>query len=244
MSSLSKLANYGNNPGELVHTNHHSHFECLLSPCVVWPLTDKASGVYNAVGIATAIVALYEFHTRREVLNIVESKEHHKSARANTSIASTYAFIPLASLLFGLHRFLTDSGTIISWSWTGYPISGPVPYLHGTMTLVAHAAGAVLSLSASPRFLSHPIWFCFGAASTFIMYSLKDWPGYAGGLGLTIFLASIIPPVFQNAAGPTRMARTYFTAFLLVVLLYLADVWTVAYAFVPGGVYLRERTDM
>ncbi|THH00526.1 hypothetical protein EW145_g7066 [Phellinidium pouzarii] len=84
----------------------------------------------------------------------------------------------------------------------------------------------------------------FGAASSFVLYSYKNWFGYAGGLGIAVFLMSIIPQIIVNTANKVYIGRTYFTAFFVTILLYLADVWTVAYAFVPGGQYLRERSDM
>lgn len=55
---------------------------------------------------------------------------------------------------------------------------------------------------------------------------------------------SIIPHVILHTSGTTSVTKTYTLAFVTVILLYLADVWTVAYAFVPGGDLLRERTDM
>lgn len=98
--------------------------------------------------------------------------------------------------------------------------------------------------------LSHPLWFAFGASSAYIMYTYRNWTGYAGGLGLAAFLMSILPQVFQVAStaaarGKTpAVAKTYTIATFVYCLLNLASVFTAAYAFVPGGVYFRERTDL
>lgn len=154
--------------------------------------------------------------------------------------------LPLASLLFGLHRFLGDSSTLIAWSWTGYPINGPVPHLHGSLTLLAQAFGLLIAIAIpdSTVLLSHPLWLSIGIAAASVLYHCKDWPGYTGGLCLAIFFMSIIPQTLLLASRSNHPAKTYFCAFLGLILFYLADAWTVAYAFVPGGVYLRERSDL
>ena len=94
--------------------------------------------------------------------------------------------------------------------------------------------------------LSHPIWFAYGSISAHFMHHYRDWVGYFGGLNLAVFLMSVIPVVLCKAAESSNghLARMYTLAFFVTCLLYLASVWTVAYAFVPGGVYLRERTDL
>lgn len=81
------------------------------------------------------------------------------------------------------------------------------------------------------------------------MYRHRDWAGYVGGLNLALFLMSITPLVFHRAAaaalgGTGKIGRVYFTALLVYCLLNLASIFTVAYAFVPGGIYFRERTDL
>ena len=144
---------------------------------------------------------------------------------------------------------LIDSSTLIAWSWTGYPVTGPVPHLHGCLTLTAQCLGLSLPASLSfrrSRILSHPLWFLYGAISAYTMYRYRDWVGYAGGINFSIFLMSILPTTLHQTAQAAkgRLGRTYFVVFLVVCLFYLASVWTVAYAFVPGGVYLRERTDL
>jgi hypothetical protein len=159
------------------------------------------------------------------------------------------AALALGSLLFTIKNMLTESSTLIAWSWTGYPINGPVPHLHGCLTLIAQCLGLLLPASMSSsqsRVLSHPIWFLYGSISAYFTYRYRDWLGYAGGLNLSIFLMSILPPTLRQTAEVSkgRLGRTYFVVFLIVCLFYLASVWTVAYAFVPGGVYLRERTDL
>lgn len=232
LSSFSKHANHSNNP--------------------VWPFVDAASGGYNKTGILLALLALYELYTR---------SDNNRNAGATATvpraaISSSKTWLPqsiaLGGLLFTVHQLLAESSTLIAWSWTGYPIKGPIPNGHGCLTLLAQSLGLLLpvllssssSSAEAAALLTHPLWFFYGAGSAYVMYSCKDWFGYIGGLNLAIFLMSVFPHVISSAASTGKVGRTYFTAWLVVCLLDLANVWTVAYAFVPGGVYLRERTDL
>ena len=77
-------------------------------------------------------------------------------------------------------------------------------------------------------------------------YTYKDWTGYAGGLCLAFFLMSLVPGVRARAAaaaGRAGTGRVAATAWLVVALFDVASVFTVAYAFVPGAWYFRERTN-
>ena len=144
--------------------------------------------------------------------------------------------------------------TLIAWSWTGYPIKGPIPHIHGPLTIIAQAVGLLFGIHSlsghNNSLMRHPLWLTVGATSTYVLYSRKDWVGYSGGLIFAAFSMSIIPLVLQNATtgfdvqSRSGTAKTYCGAFFVLILLLLANVWTVAYAFVPGGVYLRERTDL
>lgn len=116
--------------------------------------------------------------------------------------------------------------------------------MHGAITMYALSVGILVSLVAPTSSLSSPAWFVFGAVSAFTLYSYNDWLGFLGGMGLAVFLASTVPHTFSLAARTQRIGRVYFSAFFVTILFYLANVWTVAYAFVPGGKYLRERSDL
>ena len=243
----------------------------------VWPFVNKETFLYNTIGIALGVLALHEFYTRPPgvATRRAEPKKAanlHRTATSNPAHPQRNqhwptASFPLGALLFILHNHLTDASTLIAWSWTGYENRaprGPIPHLHGAITLAVQCAGLLLpvvltSLSASAsestwwssdmdmKILTHPMWLAFGSASTWVMYTYKDWTGYTGGLGLAFWAMSITPMVFQRAAAfaaeEEKVARTYATAFLVYCLLVLTSIFTVAYAFVPGGVYLRERTD-
>jgi len=76
------------------------------------------------------------------------------------------------------------------------------------------------------------------------MYTYKHWIGYVGGLGFAAFLMSIVPGVLGRAAvwGRKSPAGMWAGAMGVYCLLTVGSVLTVAYAFVPGGVYFRERT--
>ncbi|KAG1821921.1 Frag1/DRAM/Sfk1 family-domain-containing protein [Suillus subaureus] len=205
------------------HANHSTN--------PVWPMLNEQSGGYNKTGLFLALCALYELATRPKV----------------TSHGWLAGSIALGSMIFTLHCFFIDPSTIIAWSWTGYKNSqpkGPLPHLHGSLTLIAQAIGLAMPTILPAYWLSSPLWFSYGCASAFMMYRFRDWTGFVGGLNLAVFVMSLLPRIIQQSAQPTKAGRTYFTAFFVTVLFYLADVWTVAYAFVPGGPYLRERSDL
>lgn len=220
-------------------------------------MVNAESGGYNKSGLFLALLALCEMHTRPDNIRDGRTSGYAVAPTAVNSKRNKdrHWLIPalsLGSLIFSLHCFLSDSSTLIAWSWSGYENRlprGPQPNLHGALTLIAQCLGLLISVSLGPRhrdILVHPVWFLYGAFSSFVMYQYKGWLGYGGGLNFAIFLMSIIPPVFEGAAVYSRgtVARMYFTAFFTTCLLDLANVWTVAYAFVPGGNYLRERSDL
>ncbi|KAF8893298.1 Frag1/DRAM/Sfk1 family-domain-containing protein [Mucidula mucida] len=236
LASLSKHVNHSNNP--------------------VWPSVNASSGGWNKTGLGLAFLALLQFSLRPRELR-AETLHPIQPARR---ISLLSAALPLGSLLFVLHNFFSDPSSIIAWSWTGYEDRkprGPLPHLHGSLTLLFQALGLLLSCTSISshlifmhvklyRFLDSA-YLLFGAGCLFVLHSVSDWTGYLGGLGYALFAMSLFPRVVQNAAVAATthsVAMVYGTAMLVYVLLSLASVWTVAYAFVPGGVYLRERTDL
>ncbi|KIM62789.1 hypothetical protein SCLCIDRAFT_24844 [Scleroderma citrinum Foug A] len=242
LSSLSKHANHSNNP--------------------VWPMLNEETGGYNKTGILLAILALLELGTRPPASCASASVPlNPKGTDINTRSPDKWdgddhwlpSSIALGSLFFTLHCMFSDSSTIIAWSWTGYEDRqprGPMPHLYGSLTLIAQSVGllipAVLLPSTSSALLTHPVWFAYGCAAAFVMYNFRDWQGFAGGLNFAVFCMSVIPSILTQVAvrGSGKPGRTLFVAFFVAILFYLANVFTAAYAFVPGGTYFRERTNL
>lgn len=233
---------------------------CTISLIIrrtVWPIVDERSGGFNKTGLLIAVLAVYNFHTRSSIIagqaaSAEKAQEKVKNTARTTPSNWLSDSLALGSLIFSLHCLLADPSTLIAWSWTGYPVKGPVPHLHGSLTHISQVVGLLIPATLmiisdsgmDMAVLSHPLWLAYGSASAFVMYSNKNWLGYLGGLNFAVFLMSMLPLIFVRAASNGKVALTYFTAWLTVCLLDLANIWTVAYAFVPGGVYLRERTDL
>ncbi|TRM66791.1 Frag1/DRAM/Sfk1 family-domain-containing protein [Schizophyllum amplum] len=251
MFSLTKFANHSNNP--------------------VWPFVDDASGGWNKTGVILAVLACGDLYTRQTTAD-VPSRKIDVSAMPQPDTHWLAAALPLGSLVFILHAYLTEAGTLTAWAWTGwhdYQPSGPMSK-HAALTLLAISAGGALALSSlcneaekddaekAPSqaqqasstggviaaMLSHPAWYALGSAASFVMYGYRGWAGYAGSLVTAMFWASLVPGIVARAAATGKPGRTLGTAMFIYILMILANVWTVAYAFVPGGVYLRERTDL
>lgn len=223
----------------------------MLTTRAVWPFVNGRSGGYNKTGIALALLAILEFAYRPAIAAAPATPKSYPVQATRTSSRWLSTSIALGGLLFSLHSLVSDPSTLIAWSWTGYPIKGPVPNQHGSLTHVAQAVGLALAIlfARYPMFadaLAQPL-FAFGAASAYVLYMYKDWTGYAGGLGVSMFLMAAVPVVWARAKEATQVggvAKVTTVAWLVVCVFDVLSTFTVAYAFVPGGVYLRERTDL
>lgn len=230
------------------------HFETLITRIhPVWPIVNDASGGYNLTGIVLTALAIHNFYTRTSSAEDVPSPSAEIVSESTTPTPthkhSILNALALGSLIFSLHSLVAESSTLIAWSWTGYPIKGPVPHLHGSLTHIAQAIGILIPVASSSlgydslTLLTHPAWFAYGAFSTCVLYFYNDWLGYFGGCNLAVFFMSIVPVVLARVAGSRSIAKTFTVAMLVVALFYVGSVFTVAYAFVPGGQVFRERTN-
>lgn len=169
------------------------------------------------------------------------------------------------AILYALPMYLSDSGTLISWTWTGYPIQGPEPLKHGWVVLGLFALGIALAArpyTALPRSMRHKavspyrqrFWYGLTAILTLsllIVYRVDNWAAFPALMMVPLLLpslvmhillkASISPPLGSHvSANPFSAAAA---AWFVCALLTFLQVLTVAYAFVPViGPLMRERS--
>lgn len=118
---------------------------------------------------------------------------------------------------------------------------GPLAAPHGGVTILVMGLGLLFGFFY-PR-LSRT-WTAYGIATVgaALLTTRSHWTGYYGALALTFYLMAMAPVLITSAVryGP---APTFGIGFVLYNFLVLFSVWVVAYAFVPGGPLVRERTD-
>ncbi|KAF2814620.1 uncharacterized protein BDZ99DRAFT_506070 [Mytilinidion resinicola] len=215
-SSIAKFAFWTNNP--------------------IWPIMHGPNGGWNKVGLALAVLAVLR-STRGTA-----SSGADMPAPGSSKGSRTLAALGLAGLFFALHTLLSDSSTMISWVWEGYPVRGPLAVPHGAYTLLAMGLGLVIGLFY-PTFTRSWTFFGAGSIGAAVLTIYSHWTGYYGALVLTVYIMALSPVLISSAAR-FPPGSTFGLAFLVYNLALLAHVWTVAYAFVPGGPLLRERTDI
>lgn len=215
LSSIAKYAFYTNNP--------------------IWPIMHAENGGWNKTGVLIGVVA--SIFTNRPQFTQVQQK-----SIAGPKESAVLSAFGIGGLFFALHTLLSDSSTIITWVWEGYPVRGPQPVPHGAITIAFMCLGVYLGITKCQIAGS---WYAFAAGNlgAVVMYSCSGWLGYIGGMILTVYLLAVTPALLESA-GRHNPGISFGLGFLFLVVLYLAHVWTVAYAFVPGGFLLRERTDL
>lgn len=214
LSNLAKFAFYTNNP--------------------IWPTMHAENGGWNKLGFVLAVAA------------IIRSTRRAKFSRGglDSPIHSTglpiLAGLGLAGLLFGMHSLLSDSSTMVLWVWEGFPATGPIAANGGVITLLAMGGGVVHSILLQQRAASF-IHVSLLGAGAFLLTSYGNWIGFLGAIVLAFQLMSLAPSLVASAAQQGPLA--FGLGFLIYNFMVLANVWVVAYAFVPGGPLMREHTD-
>ncbi|KAK6200221.1 Frag1/DRAM/Sfk1 family-domain-containing protein [Scheffersomyces amazonensis] len=213
-TSTAKYLNYSNNP--------------------IWAIMHQENGGFNEVGIVIGL------------LGSLLTPRLNANTFAKLPIQGgsfLLAAIGVGGYMFTIHSYLSDTSTLALWTWEGFPIIGPTPITAGLINIGSIIIGILLSLSGSPIIESSLYNIFLGGGSATILYFFKGWLGYLGASVYTIYIASISPLIWKSTIG-YNSGLLFFIGFFYYVVLALASVWIVAYAFVPGGFLLRERTDI
>jgi hypothetical protein len=219
LSSIAKMSCYTNNP--------------------IWPIMKADTGGWNKTGIMLAVISCVRLGQRSPSVPAVGIPMVKGKTESGMGAAAG-----LAGVVFGLHTLLCDSSTLILWVWDGFPVKGPLVIPHGAVTIIGMGVGLLMSGQVPLSILLG--WPAFGLAclGTLFLYSFAGWWGYLGGLTIGMYLMAITPHILRAASESTTPGRNFGVAFLIYDFSILASVWVVAYAFVPGGPLLRERTDL
>lgn len=215
LSSLAKYAFHSDNP--------------------IWPIQNHTNGGHNVIGLVFAVLASVEQISRRAP--VVGRKTTRQAESWGSAFAAAFS---LGSLMYALHTFLTDSGTMIAWTWSGYPVVGPMAVPHGYV-LIATSAASLLAALALPSLGSSPALLLLGAASYAVLLRFENWLGFVGAVGVAAFLPPLALPLISTAMRHHPL-KLMLGAWLVADLLTFFQVLTVAYAFVPGGQIFREHS--
>ena len=104
--------------------------------------------------------------------------------------------------------------------------------------IVALGVGVLLSRQ---QWTSNLFWWLIGSAGAALLYFAPRHWAVIGGLILGVYTMSIWPAMIDRLFS-RPVARTLTIANLVYIILTLGSVWVVAFNFVPGGEYTRERT--
>lgn len=200
----------------------------------VWPILHDANGGWNGTGLILGVLAALRF-TRHAPLT------GRLSLGGKQGGSTVLAACGIGGLFFGLHSLLSDTSTMILWGWEGYPIRGPYFSTHGWCTVAAMSAGLGAGIWR-PAVAGSWTQYAAGAVGAMVLTKFSHWLGYLGGLGLAVYLMAVSVPLLSSACKK-KPAVTFGLGFFIYVFMVLFHVWVVAYAFVPGGPLVRERTD-
>ncbi|CAG8033851.1 unnamed protein product [Penicillium olsonii] len=201
----------------------------------LWPIVHAENGGWNKIGI---FIALFAVLRSQRGTNMSGGDYLPAGGKKGSSVLAGVGF---GGLMFAIVSLLTDSSTMISWVWDGYPVRGPIAVPHGAVTIFVMGAGLVYGVF-HPRVAGSWTAFGVGSVGAAVLTSYHHWTGYYGALALTFYIMAVTPVLIASCVRHSP-ASTFGIGFIVYVFLLLFHVWIVAYAFVPGGPLVREHTD-
>ncbi|QLQ82553.1 hypothetical protein HG537_0H03160 [Torulaspora globosa] len=206
----------------------------------LWPIMNSENGGYNLLGLLlAAVLGMLSPYTNSVHFSGSTTGPSQSSGGLISEILIGFGF---GSLIFGIHQLLTDASTVIYWSWEGYDQEnqGPLSWPWSGLTCLI-MLGATLT---SHKFSGRPfIPAVLLALSTAVLCDDRaiGWNKYVyGGLVYVTAMIWFIPTYFSALAINSSIFSFALSSIVYIVMV-LAHVWVVAYAFVPLGWILRER---
>lgn len=199
----------------------------------IWPVMHAPNGGLNAWGVFLGLAAAL----------LTRPSPTTASAKPLKGGSFLLAALGFGAYFFSIKSYLADSSTLALWTWDGYPITGPTPVTGALFHYGSVGAGILAAVSLHPNNINRPFFHILGGISAYVLYLYPGWLGYAGACGYVFYLSAVGPVIWQSTAG-YNVAGLFTVALFVDIIISLASIWIVAYAFVPGGPLLRERTDI
>lgn len=207
----------------------------------IWPTSHASNGGWNGIGFILAVLAVMRSTRRGQLPYARRNGGDDLNSQTRREGSSVLAGLGIGGVFFGMHFLLADSSTMILWVWEGFPVRGPISAPHGALTIAAMGAGLLIGIFHEGLATGWTLYGvgCVGAA---LLTTRSNWTGYYGALITAVYLMAVSIPLIGSAARKTP-AATFGLGFLVYNFMTLFHTWVVAYAFVPGGHLVRERTD-
>ncbi|CAD5122461.1 DgyrCDS10884 [Dimorphilus gyrociliatus] len=145
----------------------------------------------------------------------------------------------LGTMLFQTQLLLGESSILSRWTIKEYPDPGPQPFPHGALIIFTLLIGVFLIWNGI--FRRSKLACIVYTISFFILYYFPRTTGFSAGL-LVILYTFLVWPEILDDLTTSRAASTFVIGAIVYLIEIFFSVWTVAYNFVPGGVFTRERT--
>ncbi|QLG71358.1 hypothetical protein HG535_0B03980 [Zygotorulaspora mrakii] len=213
----------------------------------LWPIMNAENGGYNKTGLVlVTFFGLLSPYVNSVHFMEAEDIEAEVTASEKKVSFLTRLFLSLGfgSLIFSIHQLLTDASTVIYWSWEGWGENsqGPLSWPWSGLTCTVMLLAGISSLRFS-NFSLFPAFLLSVSTAILCIRDITQWTKYIfGGLLYATSIIWLLPSYFV-ALPLTGSLAVFVWGCLLYIILVLAHVWVVAYAFVPGGWLLRERIE-
>jgi len=212
-----------------------------ISYVTVNPVWSDATS--NRVILLVAVIATLDRVYTGYMMSISQSGPQSKSlTEPQDSKVSGPGWLLVAvgfgALMFLTHNVFGEVSLVCRWAVSGYPHTGPMPNPWGAVVFVALGVGVLLS---HHQWTCNLFWWLIGSAGAALLYFAPRHWAVIGGLILGVYTMSIWPAMIDRLFC-RPVARTLTLANLVYIILVLGSVWVVAFNFVPGGEYTRERT--
>ncbi|CAF0869444.1 unnamed protein product [Didymodactylos carnosus] len=149
--------------------------------------------------------------------------------------------IGFGSLLFNLNWVFGELSVVSRWASHDFPNQGLNPIPYGSLLVWIFLFCGVVTVKRLD-IVTNRWWASVGLISYFVLYFGRGLLSFVGGLGLSLFIGSVIPLLFDKIARGLS-ARIIVVASIIYILQIIYAVWTSAYNFVPfGGTLTRETS--